>query len=139
MPVRLLAWQSMYPKEDFVDTVLNGAPDLYGPFWLPTTLIFALFFSSSLSSSIGAYLAGQPYSYDFTRLTVAVSTIYVYSFAIPAGLWAVMRYWAGVTGRSVVDVIAVFGYVRRPTPASLSLQGMTIWIPIAVRDPLCVV
>ena len=69
------AWQTMYPKDDFVDTVLNGAPDLYGPFWLPTTLIFALFFSSSLSASIAAYLAGLPYSYDFSRLSVAVSTV----------------------------------------------------------------
>jgi len=114
------AWRTMYPLEDFIDTVLNGAPDLYGPFWLPTTLIFALFFSSSLSSSITAYLAGKPYSYDFTRLPLAVSVVYSYAFAIPAGFWAVMRYWAGVEGRSLVDIIAIFGY------------GMTIWIPVAL-------
>ena len=31
-----------------------------------------------------------------------------------------MRYWAGVDGRSLVDILAVFGY------------GMTVWIPVAV-------
>jgi hypothetical protein len=69
------AWRTLYPREDYVDVVLNGTPDLYGPFWLPTTLIFALFLSSSLSASISAYLSGQPYAYDFTRLSVAVSVV----------------------------------------------------------------
>jgi hypothetical protein len=71
------ALRTMYPMEDYVDVVLNGTPDLYGPFWLPTTLIFALFLSSSLSASISAYLSDQPYAYDFTRLGAAVSTVFV--------------------------------------------------------------
>lgn len=46
-----------------------------GPFWVPTTVIFSLFLTSSLSQSISAYLAGQSYTYDFTRLGAAVSLV----------------------------------------------------------------
>lgn len=43
---------------------------------MPTTLVFSLFLTSSLYSSITAYLAGQSYTYDFTRLGAAVSLVY---------------------------------------------------------------
>ena len=106
-------WRTMYPKDDYLTVTLNNAPDLYGPFWVPTTLIFALFLSSSLSSSIQAYLAGHTYSYDFTKLSVAVSVVYIYSLAIPFGLWAVMRYWAGVDERGPVDIVSIYGCAHR--------------------------
>lgn len=103
------SWRTMYPKDDYLSVTLNNAPDLYGPFWVPTTLIFALFLSSSLSSSIQAYLAGHTYSYDFTKLSVAVSVIYAYSLAVPAGFWAMMRYWAGVDERGPVEIVSIYG------------------------------
>lgn len=53
-----------------------GAESVFiGPFWVPTTLIFSLFLTSSLSTSISAYLAGDSYTYDFTRLGAAVSLV----------------------------------------------------------------
>lgn len=69
------AWRTCYFTGDYVDDVLNNTPDLYGPFWIPTTLILVLFLSSSLSSSIAAYLSSQPYEYDFTRLGAAVTVV----------------------------------------------------------------
>ncbi|CAD6567366.1 MAG: hypothetical protein CYPHOPRED_001631 [Cyphobasidiales sp. Tagirdzhanova-0007] len=114
------SYLTLYPREDYLAVVLNNAPDLYGPFWVPTTLIFALFLTSSLSSSIQAYLAGNTYNYDFTRLSVAVSVVYTYALAVPVGLWAVMRYWAGVDERGPVDMVSVYGY------------STTIWIFVAL-------
>lgn len=104
------AYLTLYPKDDYLSIILNNSPDLYGPFWIPTTLIFALFLSSSLSSSIQAFLAGNTYNYDFTRLSVAVSVVYTYSLVVPIGLWAVMRYWAAVDERGPVDIISIYGY-----------------------------
>lgn len=69
------SWRTLYPANDYVEHVLNHTPDLYGPFWLPTTLILVLFLSSSISSSIAAYLSSQPYVYDFTRLGAAVTIV----------------------------------------------------------------
>lgn len=49
---------------------------------------------------------------------------YLYAFLVPVGLWAVMRYWAGVEDRSPADMVALYGY------------GMFIWIIVAVSDSI---
>ncbi|KAG0145297.1 hypothetical protein CROQUDRAFT_658873 [Cronartium quercuum f. sp. fusiforme G11] len=113
-------WKTMYPKDDYVESVLAGRPDLYGPFWLPTTLIFILFFASSLSGALTAYLNSQTYDYDFSKLTLAVGLVYVYALALPACMWATMRYWAGVESRTIPEVINLYGY------------GLTVFVPVAL-------
>lgn len=64
-------------------TSADFPPPPPGPFWVPTTLIFSLFLTSSLSTSISAYLAGSPYTYDFTRLGAATSVVYARFSASP--------------------------------------------------------
>ncbi|MBW0462400.1 hypothetical protein O181_002115 [Austropuccinia psidii MF-1] len=113
-------WRTMYPKEDYVEVVLAGQPDLYGPFWLPTTLIFILFFASSLSGALAAYLNSQSYDYDFSKLSLAVGLVYVYALVLPACMWAAMRYWAGVEGRTIPEIINLYGY------------GLTVFVPISI-------
>jgi len=97
-------------------------PDLYGPFWTLTTLIFALFLSSSLAASISQYLStdGKPYDYDFRLLSIAVSLVYAYGLALPVLLWVALRY-LGVGEWSVIEAIAVWGYAQ------------FVWIPVSVR------
>jgi len=113
-------WRTMYPKDDYVEVVLAGQPDLYGPFWLPTTLIFILFFASSLSGALTSYLHSQSYDYDFSKLSLAVGLVYVYALALPACIWGAMRYWAGVEGRTIPEVVNLYGY------------GLTVFIPVAL-------
>ncbi|EJU01411.1 Yip1-domain-containing protein [Dacryopinax primogenitus] len=112
---------SMYP----IDSHLTGpeGPDLYGPFWTLTTLILALFVSSSLASSIASYLSSEPTDYNWTLLSVAVGLIYIYGLAVPTGIWAVLQ-WSGVQECSVVECLSIWGY------------GMTVWIPTAL---LCII
>lgn len=43
---------ALYPRSPFLD-VLDGNPDLYGPFWIATTVVFILF----LTGTISQYLA----------------------------------------------------------------------------------
>ena len=115
-----------------------------GPFWVPTTLIFSLFLTSSLTSSITAYLSGDVYEYDFTRLGAAVSLVFVpsslvpeirnsrrelecryaYFLGLPVLVWAALKYWAGVSERTMVEIISVYGYAS------------TIWILTSVRYSL---
>ncbi|KAJ7235152.1 hypothetical protein B0H12DRAFT_1141980 [Mycena haematopus] len=107
-------------SSDYISTDLHPA-DLYGPFWTLTTLIFALFLSSSLAASVTAYL-GDPlasYGYDFGLLSVAVPLVYSYGLAVPVILWVALRY-LGVGEWSVVEAIAIWGY------------GMFVWIPVAI-------
>ncbi|PPR03408.1 hypothetical protein CVT24_012703 [Panaeolus cyanescens] len=108
----------------YLSAHLNPA-DLYGPFWTLTTLIFALFLSSSLGASISKYLSTSdtPYDYDFQLLSIAVSLVYAYGLGLPILLWLALRY-LGVGEWSVVEAVAVWGY------------GQFVWIPVAV---LCVI
>ncbi|KAL8291756.1 hypothetical protein RQP46_002014 [Phenoliferia psychrophenolica] len=119
MTVLNRCWKTLLPTEDYVAEVLAGVPDLYGPFWVPTTLIFSLFLTSSLSSSIYAYLAGDAYTYDFTRLGAAVTIVYTYFLGLPLLLWAALKYWAGVDERSPVEIVSIYGYAS------------TVWILVS--------
>lgn len=115
-------YQTMNPlaAATYVPTHLTPA-DLYGPFWTLTTLIFALFLSSSLAASISAYLGSQDeYDYDFKLLSIAMSLVYAYGLALPVLLWLALRYM-GVGEWSVVEAISLWGY------------GQFVWIPVAVR------
>jgi len=114
---------TLIPKPNYVANYLTPSPDLYGPFWTLTTLIFSLFVFSSLASSIVAYLSEKPVEYNFQLLSVAVSLIYAYGLALPALLWIALRYM-GVNDWSLVEAISVWGY------------GQFVWIPVAV---LCVI
>ncbi|KAF8830233.1 hypothetical protein HHX47_DHR2000426 [Lentinula edodes] len=106
---------------NYFSTHLNP-PDLYGPFWTLTTLIFTLFLSSSLAASISAYLssADGEYDYDFGLLSQAVGIVYAYGLGLPVLLWISLRYM-GVGEWSVVDAVAIWGY------------ALFVWIPVSAE------
>ena len=111
-------------SSNYTSSHLTPFPDLYGPFWTLTTLIFALFITSSLASSIVSYLSDEPISYDFTLLSVAMVLVYSYGLGVPLLLWALLRYWGviGPGGWSVAEALGVWGY------------AMFVWIPVSVRS-----
>ncbi|GAA6064480.1 hypothetical protein JCM10212_000360 [Sporobolomyces blumeae] len=112
-------YKTLLPREDYVNDVLSGVPDLYGPFWVPTTLVFSLFLTSSLIGSVDAYLNGLEYTYDFTRLGAATSVVYTYFLGLPVVVWAAIKYWAGSSDRSPVEIVSLYGY------------SSTVWIFVA--------
>jgi hypothetical protein len=114
-------YTTLIPTEarTYISTHLNP-PDLYGPFWTLTTLIFTLFLSSSLAASISAYLSpGVEYDYNWTLLSIAVIIVYAYGLALPVLLWLALRY-IGVGEWSVIEAMAVWGYAQ------------FVWIPVSV-------
>ncbi|KAL5497754.1 hypothetical protein ACEPAH_2685 [Sanghuangporus vaninii] len=120
-------WITLIPTSapNYVANYLSPSPDLYGPFWTLTTVIFALFVFSSLAASIASYLShpSAKYDYNFQLLSIAVSLVYAYGLGFPALLWGVLRYM-GVTEWSLIEAVAVWGY------------GQFVWIPVAA---LCVI
>jgi hypothetical protein len=102
----------------FLDKI-SPNPDLYGPFWISTTVIFALFVTSSIAGSIYAYLDNKPYSYDMTLLSFAVSTVYFYATVMPGVVWGLGRYF-GVPNLRFFELVDLYGY------------GLAIWIPVSV-------
>ncbi|KAJ1720488.1 hypothetical protein LPJ53_004889 [Coemansia erecta] len=111
---------AVVPKDSFLD-VYNSNPDLWGTFWIPTSVIFVMFVTASLSQSIAESLAGTQREYDFTMLTFATFTIYVYILTVGSFVYAATKYFGSQPG--LMECFSVYGY------------GMAVWIPISV---LCV-
>ncbi|KAJ2690262.1 hypothetical protein H4R19_006436, partial [Coemansia spiralis] len=111
---------AVVPKDSFLD-VYNANPDLWGTFWVPTSVIFAIFVTASLSQGIAEALAGAKREYDFTMLTFAVVTVYTYVFAVGSLVYGATKYFGSSPG--LMECLSVYGY------------GMAVWIPISV---LCV-
>ena len=60
-------WAALYPRANFLD-VLEGNPDLYGPIWIATTVVFILFLGGTISKYLGE--SGQDhFVYDFKLLS----------------------------------------------------------------------
>ncbi|KAK2737693.1 hypothetical protein FQN57_007441 [Myotisia sp. PD_48] len=108
---------TLYPRSNFLD-VLDGNPDLYGPFWIATTVVVILF----LTGTVSQYLArkGQDhFEYDFRLLSGAAGLIYGYTGVIPIALWGALR-WFGSSTADLVECWALYGYAN------------LIWIAVAL-------
>lgn len=60
-------WAALYPRSNFLD-VLDGNPDLYGPFWIATTVVLILFLGGTISDKL-AQDGSAPFAYDFKLLS----------------------------------------------------------------------
>lgn len=110
------------PRAQFFDVIGNHA-DMYGPFWIPTTLIFII----GVTGNLAKWMSFKPdtdhpfWSYDFSKLTTASSVVYAYVFLAPLCVWAALRYIQA--NKPLVDVMCLYGY------------GMIAFVPVAL---LCV-
>lgn len=60
-------WAALYPRANFLD-VLEGNPDLYGPVWIATTVVFILFLGGTISKYL-AETGSDHFVYDFKLLS----------------------------------------------------------------------
>jgi len=73
-------WAALYPRANFLD-VLDGNPDLYGPFWIATTVVFILFVGGTVSQYLVEKGGDGGFRYDF-RLLSGMSLIFLPSYPI---------------------------------------------------------
>lgn len=120
--------QTHFFASDSADGIIGSGygdekPDLYGPFWISTTVIFALFFSSSLTGVFYSMYKGTKYEYKFEVLSGAATILYSYTFIWPVLLYFIIRHVVITAQRETVSVVklcCVFGYSN------------IIWIPVAI-------
>jgi len=60
-------WAALFPRANFLD-VLEGNPDLYGPFWIATTVVLILFLGGTISE-YGSAMDGKSFAYNFKLLS----------------------------------------------------------------------
>ncbi|EGP90445.1 unnamed protein product [Zymoseptoria tritici ST99CH_1A5] len=108
---------ALYPRQNFLD-ILDGNPDLYGPFWIATTVVVILFLTGTISQYL-ATTGKTHFAYDFKLLSGAAGLIYGYTLVIPLALWGVLK-WFGSESANVLECWALYGYAN------------LIWIPVAL-------
>lgn len=130
---------------NFVRHSLRSNPDLYGPFWICATLVFALAISCDVSSIVSSYLDDNiHYSPQFRKVTVAAVTIYSYAWLVPLGLWGFLQ-WRKSQGMNIMsytflETVCVYGYslfIFIPTAmvCIVPLQAVQ-WVVILVATTL---
>jgi hypothetical protein len=89
----------------------SGKPDLYGPFWICTTLIFLL----AIAGNFADYLsfASQNdntavWQYDFEKVTLAATTFYLSLFVWPLIVYIIFSR-SGLQ-KSLVEIMSLYGY-----------------------------
>ncbi|ODA78506.1 hypothetical protein RJ55_05887 [Drechmeria coniospora] len=120
-------WAALFPRANFLD-VLEGNPDLYGPFWIATTVVLILF----LGGTISQYLSSTgmtPFAYDFRLLSGAAGLIYGYTLFIPVALFLALRYF-GSESANLLECWALYGYSNLVWIAVAAIS----WSPVTILN-----
>ncbi|KAJ0704232.1 putative Yip1 domain, protein Yip5/YIPF1/YIPF2 [Helianthus annuus] len=100
--------ESLFPFKGTFNEKTANSPDLYGPFWICTTLIFV---SASIGTSI-TYLADKirhkEWDYDIHMLTWSACVLYGYVVIVPITLYIVLKYLSVPLG--LVQLLCLYGY-----------------------------
>jgi hypothetical protein len=88
---RLVA--SLIPFNRMFITKYKQKPDLYGPFWIYTTLIIIVAIAGNLNRyfEMRDTLGGEPFTYNFNFIPIAATIIYSIGFGLPVILKALMK------------------------------------------------
>ena len=83
---------------------LENKADLYGAFWVPTTLIFLL----SVSTSLSAFFSGsKDYTFNPSAIVTIAGVIYFFIFSVPALLSFIILAGIEIT---FTELMSLYGY-----------------------------
>ncbi|XP_037815304.1 protein YIPF1 [Lucilia sericata] len=125
---------SMIPKRapgNYLKSIIGQNPDLYGPFWITTTLIFSIAISGNIASYLQAADDHYKWRYNFHLVSVAASCIFVYVNLLPAALWGLFKYSLKPIQEGLETENADY------TPSLLALMcvygySLAIYIPVSI-------
>jgi hypothetical protein len=113
--------RSLWPfhAHSFFETI-GETPDLYGPFWVCATLVFAIGVTSNLASWVATPDGSESdWHYDFSLMTQAASVVVGFAVVVPVALWLTLRHFAVPLRFS--RLACLYGY------------SITAYLPAAVR------
>uniref|UniRef100_A0A1A7WS60 Protein YIPF n=1 Tax=Iconisemion striatum TaxID=60296 RepID=A0A1A7WS60_9TELE len=122
---RIIGSMLPWPGKNFIRVYLRKNPDLYGPFWICTTLVFACAISGNISTFLQNFEnSGYKYTSEFQKVTIAATAIFTYAWLVPLGLWGFLL-WRNnkilnLVSYSFMEIICVYGY------------SLSIYIPAVV-------
>ncbi|XP_040910842.1 protein YIPF1 [Toxotes jaculatrix] len=117
-----------WPGKNFIHVYLRGNPDLYGPFWICTTLVFAIAISGNLSNIL-VNISKPDYRYtaEFRKVTIAATAIFSYAWLVPLALWGFLL-WRNnkimnLVSYSFMEIVCAYGY-----SLSIYIPAVVLWI-----------
>ncbi|XP_033838859.1 protein YIPF1 [Periophthalmus magnuspinnatus] len=125
---RILGSVLPWPRKNFIHTYLRRNPDLYGPFWICTTLVFAIAISGNISTFL-VNLGNPNYKYtpEFRKVTIAATAIFSYAWLVPLALWGVLLWRSNkvtnLVSYSFMEIVCVYGY-----SLAVYIPAVIIWI-----------
>ena len=94
-------------NESFISSI-KEKPDLYGPFWITTSLVFTVAFCSHMSAWLSSWMYGSNWENDFAALVNAASLIYGFAACAPTLAYFSLRQLDISVG--FVPLICMYGY-----------------------------
>lgn len=93
-------------KDDSFMREVSVKPDLYGPFWISTSLIFVVAVVSHFSSYVHAILNSRSeWAYDFQSVVNVASVVYTFVGCVPAAIWFLMKQYEQATSKADPDAV----------------------------------
>ncbi|XP_043989518.1 protein YIPF1 [Gambusia affinis] len=126
---RILGSLVPWPGKNFIQVHLRKNPDLYGPFWICTTLVFVIAISGNLSTFLRC-LGSSNYKYtaEFGKVSIAATAIFSYAWLVPLGLWGLLLWRSNkilnLVSYSFMEIVCVYGY-----SLAVYIPAVVLWIP----------
>ncbi|XP_058077716.1 uncharacterized protein LOC131226062 [Magnolia sinica] len=99
---------SLFPfKGTFSEKTANN-PDLYGPFWICTTLIFVAASIGTFVTYLAHKLQKKAWDLDINLVTWSAGLFYGYVTVVPLGLYILLKYFSVPSG--LVQLFCLYGY-----------------------------
>ncbi|CAE1140959.1 YIPF1_2 [Acanthosepion pharaonis] len=117
---RIMGSMTPNPRKNFLKTQIRPNPDLYGPFWICTTLVFTTAIAGNLANYFQSKGHSYHWQYDFHKVTFAATAIFSYWWIIPTMLFGLLWWRGSSAGYSFLEMISVYGY------------SLAIYIPISI-------
>jgi len=102
------------PIKSFFE-VIDGNPDLYGWFWIATTLIFVVAAAGNFASYLTYSMNDREndWAFDFAKLGFGAMTIYLYITIIPLLVFVALKLWLELKP-TLMDNFCIYGYSLFP-------------------------
>lgn len=100
--------ESLFPfKATFTEKTQDN-PDLYGPFWICTTLIFVAAAIGTFVTYLAHKLQHKEWDYDINLVTWSAGLFYGYVTVVPLALYIILKYFSAPAG--LVQLWCLYGY-----------------------------
>ncbi|XP_074303213.1 uncharacterized protein LOC141637639 [Silene latifolia] len=100
--------ESLLPWKGTFTELTSNNPDLYGPFWICTTLIFIAASIGTFVTYVAHKLQSKDWNYDISMVTWSAGLFYGYVTIVPLCLYVVLKYFSAPSG--FVQLLCLYGY-----------------------------